>query len=219
MELTLKQQIELVREFVQASFVDRGMIADIGIISKESNPHATIMLTMRKFTGEGFGQKERSWSDRTYIFKWREEWANIQNMKLEEAGYDVRVDHRSYVERGIDLEPQVKLGYASKYITRDGDFLKSTRGLDRLEDHQRIRRENGERIIEEPGRALKLLRHRAEVFKRRDIDKFAKYHSADTEQYKQVVQALSNCQDLILTGKSKKGEDLYSIQKVEEENN
>lgn len=214
-ELDLNQQIDLVREFAQASFVDRGMIADICMIAKDSNPHATIMLTTRAVTENGFRQKNAEWNKKALLFTWRKEWADIQNRKLEEAGCDVRVDHRSHEERGIDLEPQKHVGYSAKYLSRDSDFLKRTRGFDRLVEHQRIRRENGERIIQEPARALKLFELRSEVFKRRDIEKFSRYHSADPEQFTQVVEALLGCPDLLQVGKNEKGEELFSIRKIE----
>lgn len=216
-ELDMKQRIALVQEFAQTSFVNKGMIADIGIIDKDSNPYATILLTMRTVTREGFGVKERSWNDRSNILKWREEWADIQNRKLAEAGLDVRVDHRSHAERGIDLEPQIKVGVTAKYLARDGYFLKSTRGLERLEEYQRIKRENGERVIQSPEKALNYLKERKSgVFSIIDLKKFARYYSADPMQYQQVLHALESSPDLIPMGMGKKGEDLFSIIKAEE---
>jgi ATP-dependent exoDNAse (exonuclease V) alpha subunit len=219
LELDREQQIDLVREFAQTSFVQRGMIADIALIAKEANPYATIMLTTRVISAEGFGQKETEWNKKELLFRWRKEWADIQNKKLEEAGCDVRVDHRSYVELGIDLEPQIKIGVAAKYLPVGNDFLKSTRGFDRLEEYQRIRKENGERIIEAPLRALKLLKQKAGVFKRRDLERFAKYYSVNAEQYKHVLNALECCPSLLCAGQNKRGEDLFTIRESEEENN
>ena len=47
-ELDRASQIELVREYVRANFVDRGMIADINIHHLDgNNPHAHVLLTMR----------------------------------------------------------------------------------------------------------------------------------------------------------------------------
>ena len=61
-ELTLNQNIELVREFVKTNFVDQGMIADVNIHTKKDNPHAHILLTTREVTEEGFGKKVRAWN-------------------------------------------------------------------------------------------------------------------------------------------------------------
>lgn len=53
-ELNRAEQIELVRNFVQSNFVDKGMCADIAIHDKEDgNPHAHIMLTMRQIDENG----------------------------------------------------------------------------------------------------------------------------------------------------------------------
>ena len=216
-ELDMKQRIALVQEFAQTSFVDEGMIADIGIINNESNPYATILLTMRTVSADGFGKKEVAWNNRSNLFKWRKDWADIQNTKLEEAGLDVRVDHRSHAERGIDLEPQIKVGVTAKYLARDGHFLKSTRGLERLDEYQRIKRENGERVIQSPEKALSYLKERnSGVFSIKDLQKFARYHSADASQYQEVLQALQGCPDLIPMGTGKKDENLFSIRTTED---
>ena len=65
-ELTPDQQRETVREFVDAAFVERGMVADVAIHEghhpAEPNPHAHILLTTRTLTPDGFGPKNRDWN-------------------------------------------------------------------------------------------------------------------------------------------------------------
>jgi len=209
-EFNLKQQVELVKEYVQTQFIDKGMVADICIHKSEKNPHAHIMLTLREVTEDGFGKKERSWNDKANIYTWREEWAIIQNRRLLEAGHDVQVDHRSFADRGIELEPQGKIGIAAKYLPKGYLHLQDTRGLERLEEYQRICRENGERIINDPAKALKHVGHYDAVFKREDIMDFAFRHSADTDQFNRVFSALENSPELIKIGKNEKCEDLFT---------
>jgi len=209
-ELRLDQQIELVREFAQDQFVSRGMIADICIHKSETNPHVHIMLTTREITEDGFGKKVTDWNKRAELLKWREEWAIVQNRRLLEAGYDVQVDHRSYAVRGIDLEPQIKIGIASKFLPNGYLHLKETRGLERLEEFQQICRENGERIIKDPAKALKHVGHYDAVFKRDEVMDFAFRHSEDAEQFNRVLNALENSPELIRIGKNDKGDDLYT---------
>jgi len=67
-EMNLKEHIELLREYAQTQFVDKGMVADICIHKSDINPHAHIMLTLREITEDGFGKKERSWNDKANIF-------------------------------------------------------------------------------------------------------------------------------------------------------
>ncbi|HEY4942297.1 MAG TPA: MobQ family relaxase [Rhizomicrobium sp.] len=71
-ELSPQQRIELVREFVTTEFVARGMVVDIAIhvpldVNSEPQPHAHIMLTMRRLdasTATGFAKtKARDWNE------------------------------------------------------------------------------------------------------------------------------------------------------------
>jgi hypothetical protein len=99
----------------------------------------------------------------------------------------------------------------AKHLPGGNDFLQSTKGYDRLEEYQRIRYENGVRIIEQPLRALKLLREKNTVFKRRDLERCAKFYSANMDQYQQVFSALESCPALQKIGTDTKGNDIYSI--------
>jgi len=210
-ELNLNQQTALVREYVQTQFVDQGMIADFCIHKSEKNPHVHIMLTMREVSEEGFGQKVRSWNDKAHLLTWREEWAVVQNRHLLEAGHDIQVDHRSYADRGIDLEPNITLGRGIyKFLPEGYVHLEDTRGIDRLEEFQRICRENGERIINDPANALRHLSHYDAVFKKEDIMDFAFRHSADAGQFDKVYRALDNSPELIKIGVNEKGKDLFT---------
>ena len=72
-ELSLAQNIELARAFVEKEFVSRGMVADLCIHDHktpegEEQPHAHVMLTMREVTENGFGLKNRDWNAKENIF-------------------------------------------------------------------------------------------------------------------------------------------------------
>ena len=82
---------------------------------------------------------------RHLTLKWREQWADIHNQHLAKAGFDNRIDHRSYKEQGIDIIPQIKLGMAAH---------KKDPELERIAEYHRIAFENGRRIIENPSVAL-----------------------------------------------------------------
>jgi len=86
-EFVLQEQIDLLQEYIQENFVDRGMIADFSIHDKgDGNPHAHIMLTTRNISRNGFGDKNRDWDEATTLVSWRKNWAIINNRKLEEKG-------------------------------------------------------------------------------------------------------------------------------------
>jgi len=114
-ELSEADQLALVRRFVSEEAVSRGMVADFAIHERPAsdggtNPHCHIMLTMRDISGDGFGPKRRDWNDTELVETWRKHWEICCNDALEAAGEDARVDHRSFEERGIMLEPSIHLG-------------------------------------------------------------------------------------------------------------
>ena len=53
MELSIEENIALVRQYCQNQFVNKGMIADVNVHNKAGNPHAHIMLTMRALSEQG----------------------------------------------------------------------------------------------------------------------------------------------------------------------
>ena len=120
-ELDDHDRIELVREFVQESFVDLGMVADVCFHDFESgNPHAHIMLTTREIGPEGFGKKRRDWNEHSLMPSWRAAWSAHANRALESAGFTCRIDYRSYEARGVDLIPTVHMGPAVVGMERRG---------------------------------------------------------------------------------------------------
>ncbi|MCQ0990582.1 MobQ family relaxase [Jiella marina] len=139
-ELTADERRELVRGFVQKSFVDKGMIADLAIHQPgpredHRNHHAHVMLTMRELTGGGFGKKSREWNDRDRLAEWRKEWEQHLNAALFRAGRAERVDSRSYKDRGIDREPTQHLGPAAHQMEKRG-------AASRIGDENRAANEN-----------------------------------------------------------------------------
>lgn len=99
-ELSPEERVELVREFCQEAFVDRGMVADIAIHAPGSdgddrNHHAHIMLTTREIDAEGFNTKNRDWNGKDVLEGWRLSWAEVSNEALERCGLDERIDHRT----------------------------------------------------------------------------------------------------------------------------
>jgi hypothetical protein len=124
-ELTHERHVELVREFVQEYFVDRGMVADLTIHAPPrrgdgTNHHAHVLLTMRDIEDGGFGKKNRGWNHEDQLQEWRERWEECQNRALEKYGFEDRVDHRSLADQGIDREPTQHLGPATQAMEDQG---------------------------------------------------------------------------------------------------
>ena len=158
-ELTHKQKQALTREYVRGEFTGQGMIADIGYHDFDShNPHAHIMLTMRSVNEDGFGKKQRQWNKRDAVKDYRARWAEYANRALERAGYDIRIDHRSLKEQGIEREPQIHLGAkvmemeAKGVRTRVGDESKRIGEVNRDIEHRQQARDKVRSDIKEEQR-------------------------------------------------------------------
>jgi ATP-dependent exoDNAse (exonuclease V) alpha subunit len=129
-ELTKKQKVMLVNDFVKSEITSDGLVADTNLhkIDQNKNPHAHIMMTMRRVDGDGFGQKARDWNDKEKLKQLRERWAVTANKHLKMAGSDVRIDHRSLKDQGIDRAPGVHHSRAvlsmKNHSERLGDKIK-----------------------------------------------------------------------------------------------
>jgi len=132
-ELSMEDNIALVREYVKTTFVKAGMCADICIHDTgEGNPHAHILLTMRPIEKDGqWGAKSVNigkrkvptvdWSDRDKVEIWREKWAVDVNAFLRINGHkDKQIDHRSYDRQGLKIIPTIKLGSLAHRLEKRG---------------------------------------------------------------------------------------------------
>lgn len=190
-ELNSEERVELAREFMQKEFVARGMVADLCVHDGktregEEQPHAHIMLTLRKIERDGFGLKERRWNAKELMNHWRESWAKHANKYLELNGREERIDHRSLEAQGIDLEPQKKIGPNLPRIHEA-----------RMREHQDIARENGEKILEEPMIALKALTCHKSTFSHADLARFINRNTVDEEQFQRVYSKVRCSEQLV----------------------
>ncbi|MET3521904.1 Ti-type conjugative transfer relaxase TraA [Mesorhizobium abyssinicae] len=217
-ELSQAQGIELARDFVQAEFVSRGMVADLNVHWDKAEddspkPHAHVMLTMRSVDENGFGTKVRDWNATQMVERWRERWAELANERLAELDIDARIDHRSLEAQGIALEPETQIGAPAQRIESSG-FDVAGIEAGRAEMHREIARGNGARIIADPSVALDAITHQQSTFTRKDIAKFAHRHSDGVEQFNAVKGAISNASDLIELGKDGRGEDRFTTRQM-----
>lgn len=203
------QGIELARDFVQREMVDRGMVADLNVhwdIGPDglAKPHAHVMLSMREASEEGFGAKVRDWNRTELVEHWRQAWADHVNERLAALDIDARIDHRSLEDQGIELEPQNKIGPAAGRMAGEG--LEA----ERLEDHRRIARENGDKIIADPRIALDAITHQQATFTRQDLAKFIHRHSDGKEQFDRAMSAVQTSPEMVALGQDGRGQDRFT---------
>jgi len=116
-ELSYEQNKALATEYVQDQFCGMGMLAiqsfhmEVCEETGELNPHCHTFLLTRELEEEGLSEfKNRDWNQKEVHLVWREQWAQYASFYLKKNGYDITLDHRSYKDQGIDIEPQTKLG-------------------------------------------------------------------------------------------------------------
>ena len=208
-EMNEKQGVQLAQDFVKKQFVDRGMVADLNVHwdkAKDGSPkpHAHVMLAMRDVGPEGFGRKNRDWNSTELLKGWREAWSAHVNERMAELGLEGRIDHRSYEAQGIELEPQHKIGPMGKRHELEGETHR------RADDHLRIARENGEKIIASPSLALDAITRQQATFTTRDLATFAFRHSDGKDQFDQVMSAVRASPELVALGKDGRDQERFT---------
>ncbi len=106
---------------------------------------------MRDLSLDGFeGNKRRDWNEKELLQEWREDWAKTANRHLERAGRPERIDHRSNKERGIDREPEPKLGPIAHEIEKSGRRSLAGDEIRAVKERNLMREihERGDRVID-----------------------------------------------------------------------
>jgi Ti-type conjugative transfer relaxase TraA len=191
-ELRQSEAIALAREFVEREFVARGMVADLNVHWDQGNPHAHVMLTTRELTPDGFGLKATEWNRRERLAEWREHWADLANRHLLRAGFDIRIDHRSHREQGIDLEPTRHLGRAVDEMRARGEQPERFR---RLEE---VRERNARKIEERPEIVFDNLTRRQSTFTRSDVAREVFRYVDDGERFRNLMTRLEGSPELVV---------------------
>lgn len=112
------------------------------------NPHFHVLVSIRPLNPDGtWGAKQRrvyhldkdgnrikkedgtwafdavpttNWGKPETLNLWRKAWADMVNARLAEKGLDCRIDHRAYVDQGLDLIPTVYEGPHVRKMEKKG---------------------------------------------------------------------------------------------------
>lgn len=179
-ELSAEQRLELTRDFAQDLANRYGAAVDFAIhqphdASDVRNHHAHLLMTTRTVEAEGLGDKtyierENKWllsndlpTSQMQLRDIRQSWESHANEHLARAGLDIRIDHRSHLERGLEIEPTEHMGVHATQMERKGmDVARA-----RLDEEAAQR--NADLIREKPEQVLTLITGEKSVFDRHDI--------------------------------------------------
>ena len=216
-ELSREQNIELTREFL-SEFTDLGMVVDFSYHDKPGNPHIHALCSIKPLIDDPVkkfgstkvpvldenGQPKRiktkggerivyeQWAgSRDDLLDWRRKWKEYADRALERAGHDIRIDHRSHAERGLDLEPNIHIGLDAAAMQKRGAET------ERAEKHEAIRARNLERLRENPDRILQQITEHQSVFTRDDISREIFRHVDDETEFSQLLAKVETSSELV----------------------
>ena len=201
-ELSAEQRLEAAREMAQELADRYGAAVDFAIHAPHEstgatsagdvrNHHAHILMTTRQVTENGLGEKtylerENKWllandlpTTDMQLRDLRQRWEGIANERLAIAGLDIRIDHRSHMERGLEIAPTEHMGVHATQMARRGLAVSRER-LD-AESAQR----NADLIREKPEQVLTLITGEKSIFDRRDVARaLHRYINDDPQEFR-----------------------------------
>ena len=179
-ELSVEERLEATREIAQELANRYGAAVDFAIHAPHEagdvrNHHAHILMTTRQVGAEGLGDKtylerENKWlltnglpTTDMQLRDIRQSWEGIASERMAAAGLDIRIDHRSHLERGLEIAPSEHMGVHATQMQRKGMDVARVR-LD-----QDAAKRNAELIREKPEQVLFLITGEKSVFDRHDV--------------------------------------------------
>ena len=207
-ELTAEQRLDAVRLFAKDLVERYGAAIDMAIHEPHEkgdvrNHHAHLMMTVRQVGDRGFGDKTMLEQENKKLLAQglpttqmqlrdiRLSWELIANRELARTGHDVRIDHRSHQDRGLEIEPTRHMGVHATEIGRRGHEVERSRlepGASRL----------NERIIrEKPEQLLEILTHEKSVFDRHDVARAVHRYTEDAGAFQRAFHAVMASRALV----------------------
>ena len=207
-ELSRDDRLSLTRAFAQDLANRYGTVIDFAIHvpqgkSDVRNIHAHVMMTTRVVTPTGLGEKslierENKWllaqdlpTSHLQMRDIRQMFEQHANRHLMRAGLDVRIDHRSHLERGLEIEPTEHMGVHASQMMRRGLDVSRTR----LEED--AARRNAALIRRKPEEVLKLITDEKSVFTRHDVARTLHRYINDTDGFQRALAAVMASRQLV----------------------
>ncbi|AYM12302.1 Ti-type conjugative transfer relaxase TraA [Agrobacterium tumefaciens] len=201
-ELSPEGRLKAARAFAQDLANRYGAAVDFAIHSPSEhgdirNYHAHVLMTTREVGKAGLGEKTLLEHKNARLLAngmtttdmqlrdIRQSWEGIANRQLQREGLDVRIDHRSHIERGLELSPTEHMGVHASQMQQQGMAVE--RG--RLDDE--AARQNAALIRQKPEQVLTLISHEKSVFDRHDIAKtLHRYINDDAQTFQNAFAAV-----------------------------
>lgn len=215
-ELDSEQRLALTREFAQQLADQYKVAIDIAIhepdkasknatleeIESSKNHHAHFLMTTRIVGEDDLGEKsnfERAdgWlsknglpSGTQQVEDLRVNWGLLANEHLARAGFEIRIDHRSHADRGINIEPTKHEGVHATNMRRKG------MNNSRVRLTEADKKYNEQIIRTDPDEILSLITSEMSVFNQRDVARYIHRYVGD-QHFQNVFASVMTSGDLV----------------------
>jgi Ti-type conjugative transfer relaxase TraA len=206
-EFTKEQGKEFINDFVQDQVCGLGITAlknfhfDVNEETGETNPHCHVIALTRGLTETGLGLKERDWNKKQVHEQWRSQLSAYGNYHLLKNGFEANWDHRSYKDRGINFEPQPKLG--SKIIKMESQAGQDPKSIyskpvtERGREYQEVKLRNLYTLINRPEEALDSVSKQQVTFMWGDVAKVIARYVDDQALFERLSLKIQNSPELV----------------------
>lgn len=209
-ELTNEQNIKLAREFLQDQAAGRGVMTlasfhfDQAGGKGNDRPHCHALLVTRRLEENGFfNKKETAWDKKEFLLELREQLSAYINFHLKLHGYERRVDHRSYVEQGIDIAPQPKLARNVHEMEARTEAFQEIQ-LDRRVHFETERQRNVARLLHNPHTVFDIVTRQQATFMWGDVEKVLARYVKEEDLFDSLNEKLKSSRELVLLREEKK---------------
>ncbi|MBA3814864.1 MAG: AAA family ATPase, partial [Alphaproteobacteria bacterium] len=218
-ELTKEQNMALAREFVEDQICSRGMAAQLNFhFDKEEktddeNHHCHVLVTTRRLDEDGMNQKkEEEWNKKELLLDLRVQWQEYSNFHLKLNGHDVRVDHRSHKDRGIDIEPQPKMGKGVLEMERRANPENKPDSFvtDKAQAFHDTQLRNLYRIMRKPEVVLDIVSKHHSTFMWADVRRVLHRYVDELSLFQKLEAKLKNSNELMLLKADPEGQSIYT---------
>lgn len=207
-ELSSKQQLELTQSFAQSLANRYGVAVDFAIHRAHGkgdarNQHAHLMMTTRQVGISGLEEKSKLElenkklqslglaTSHEQLRSIRIAWEELSNEQLARAGLELRIDHRSHQDCGLEIEPTQHLGVQATQMARRGQQISRTR-LDKAAVCH-----NTELIRQKPEQVLMLLTNEKSVFSRYDVARMLHRYIDEAEAFQAALAQVMGSENLV----------------------
>lgn len=210
LELNQEQNMKLAEDYVRQTYTERGITAQYAVHWEDSNPHVHVMGAVRELTEKGVSTRHKDFGSSFYqqrdlLLYARKTYADLGNQHLTEAGFEPRLDHRSYKDQGLDIQPTTHEGYHARKITEEGKHSPV------VEHNNRIRAERVSQLDTMADLVLKDVSMTRATFTEADLMRqVSKVTGDDLTAHTALSAKVMAHQDVVRVGTDLRGKARYS---------